>query len=125
MLRLSWMRTQRLFARHETILPFLNCSMIPDGHHAHLFSKNDDVLFLQSMVQMMSAVGALVGPDHSKKGRETEDEGIMFSDTDVQVLFLEHHRTELHSARLTIMHGMGDPLVRSKRMKTIAGKSDD
>lgn len=40
--------------------------MILDSHHDHVFLKKGDVMFLQNLLWMISAVGVLAETEHSK-----------------------------------------------------------
>lgn len=74
--------------------------MIPEGHLAHLFLNKGNFLFLRNMVCMMSAVGVLVGTQHSKLDRDILDKGIKFYDTAAPIVF-----QELPNAGLPFLHG--------------------
>lgn len=68
--------------------------MTLDSHCTHLFSKKDDVLFLQDMLWMMGALGRLFETEHLKPGRNMWDEGITLYYTAVPIVFLESCCTE-------------------------------
>lgn len=48
-----------IFEKQEAVSPFLKCTMIPDGHHAYLFLKKSDMLYLWNMVRMVRVAGRL------------------------------------------------------------------
>lgn len=74
---------------HETLSPFLKCTMSPDFHRDHLILMKGEMLGPRNLVWMMPALSALMETDHSKSGEDKQKNSIWHFDTAVPLIILE------------------------------------
>lgn len=68
---------------------------------------------------------ALVQIEHSRRGRDLQDEGDRVYDTAIPIVFLKRRHRELCNAEFTVLHGMADPLLAGRGILTVAGNRND
>lgn len=85
-----WRRPETVLDKHDSLSAYLKFSMVPEGRRAHLFLSKCDVLFLNNMVGIMSAVGAMNETRYPTEGEKIWNDGIWYYDLPLPLLLISH-----------------------------------